>query len=766
MPSRIRLRPAHFTAPLFAALVGASIAVAQTPPALVPATELTPHCPGEAIAVSRARTQRPAAPKSTGPGARIEPIDVTSDHAIFGVDGKADVSGRVEVRQGDRSISADRVAIDSKRNSLEVEGNVTYKDPTLTVSGEAGNYSGGAAEFRGAQFEMPERPARGTAGALQLDRQGVIKLQDVMYTTCPPDSSDWQIKARSVTLNPSSQTGTSRGAQINFKGVPIIYLPYLSFPIGAARKSGFLFPSIGNSSSGGVQLTMPFYWNIAPQYDLTFEPTLYSRRGVDLGGELRYLSSINTSTLHSNFLPDDHVRGDTRSHVQLLSVTELPGDWRLRLDGANVSDVNYFEDFSQGAEGTSISFLRRLAHLSYRDEHWQAGALLRNYQTIDQQLAPLDRPYTEMPRLYGGGRWNTRFGALPLELGFDSEVVNFQRNAGVTGWRVDSEPRAQVRIDQPGYFVRTALSVRSTQYSLDDTAVGQDESPSRTLPIASIDTGLLFERPAGSHGKRRVTLEPRLLYLYVPYKNQDALPVFDTGLPDLNLVELFRTNRYVGADRLGDANQVSVGITSRLFASDSGTRYLSATLGQRLYFESPRVLLPDEIPQGRNSSDLVAQLELRAYKNWSVDFGLQWDPQQAEAGKSEVRVQYKADGTRVVNLGYRFQRDRLEQVEASGALPISTQGAKQWNAYGRVVYSLRDGKSIEQFAGFEYSSCCWGVRAVARHYVSDRTGERDTGVYLQLELKGLSNVGTAADAFLERGIRGYSSNPGNNTTSH
>jgi LPS-assembly protein len=272
------------------------------------------------------------------------------------------------------------------------------------------------------------------------------------------------------------------------------------------------------------------------------------------------------------------------------------------------------------------------------------------------------------------------------------------------------------------------------------------------LPIASVDGGLFFERASGSRGQRRITLEPRLMYVYVPYRNQSALPVFDTAEPDLNWVELFRANRYVGPDRVGDANRVSMGVTTQLFGSENGTRYLSATLGQTFYFQTPRVTLPGEPPRGSKSSDLIAQLELKAYKDWSVDLGMQWDHQDSRAEKSEVRLQYRPDSKHVVNLGYRYQRDRLEQADISAAWPI----ADRWSLYSRVLFSLRDSESIEKFAGFEYSSCCWGVRAVARNYVSRRSGERDTGIYLQLELKGLSNVGLAADAFLERAIRGYS----------
>jgi LPS-assembly protein len=244
------------------------------------------------------------------------------------------------------------------------------------------------------------------------------------------------------------------------------------------------------------------------------------------------------------------------------------------------------------------------------------------------------------------------------------------------------------------------------------------------------------------------------MYLYTPYRDQTQLPVFDTAEPELNWVELFRSNRYVGIDRISDANQLAAGVTTRLFSSTSGTRYLSATVGQTFYFNPPDVRLPDEPVRSDNTSNLIAQVELQAYKDWNVTLGTQWDHRRARAERSEIRVQYQPMPQSVVNLGYRYQRDRLEQADLSVAWPIATQ----WRAYGRVLYSLDEKQSIEQFAGFEYSSCCWRLRAVARDYVSRRSGERDRRYYLQLELKGLSSVGVAADAFLQRAIRGYSAN--------
>jgi LPS-assembly protein len=693
-----------------------------------------------------ARSLRPALQLGQG-------IEVLSDGLRVEADGAAQVQGNVELRQGDRSVRANEVQLNPNDRSVSVSGDVEYRDPELRVRGESGDFADGAAQFRGAEFEMPLQPARGSADLLSLSAAGVMRLEGVRYTTCPPGREHWGIRASSVSLDTKQRMGTARGATLDFMGVPVLKLPTISFPIGDARKSGFLFPSIGSTTRGGLQLTVPYYFNLAPNRDATLATTVYARRGINLGGEFRYLTQNSRGQLDGDLLPDDRVYNATRSRIRFENVTSLPLDWRLTIDAEDVSDAQYFEDFSQGIDGASIAFLPRLLHLSYRDPNWRLGLLARNFQTIDQELLPEDRPYTELPRLYAEGRWRLP-GVLPLEYGFTSEASGFERNVGVQGYRVDVAPQVALRYEGAGYFVRPAVAFEATQYRLTDTAPGQDRSPLRTLPLASVDAGLLFERATGSAGIRRVTLEPRLMYLYVPYRDQDQLPVFDTGEPDLNWVQLFRTNRYVGLDRIGDANQVSVGLTSQLFSSQSGTRFLAATLGQTFYFDAPRVRLPDEPPRDDDASDLIAQLELQAFRNWSADLGLQWNYGESEVERSEVRLQYRPDPGQVINAGYRFQRDRLEQADVSAAWPLSDS----WKFYGRLLYSLRDDQVIESFAGFEYGSCCWGLRVVARDYVSRRSGERDRGIYLQLELRGLSSVGMSANSFLERSIRGYSSN--------
>jgi LPS-assembly protein len=691
--------------------------------------------------------------RSVAPNPDEEQIDITSDNATVGVNGDAVLRGNVRVRQGDREIQAEDVTYNGETNALAVKGKVEYSDALVKLTGSDGQYSPTAgAQFNSAEFELKDQAARGAAQSMRMTPGGVLHLDNVTFTTCPVTDQAWRVVAGGLMLNTGDRVGSGHDARVDFKGVPILYLPWMSFPLGSQRKSGFLFPSIGHSTRSGAQAAVPFYWNVAPNADLTFEPVYYGRRGTDLSGEMRVMTQHQRTGLQYNYLPDDQLTDSDRSYVSLDHVINLPGDFRFRIDAANVGDLDYFQDFGQGPEGTSVAFVERMAQLTYRDENWRIAAEAQDHQTIFRELPEPQRPYTRVPRIvvnsdFGLGRSDW------FRYGFESEVVQFDRDVGVTGWRSDVSPMLGLDFQGPGYFFRPNVAWRYTQYDLDDVSPGQDTSLDRELPIASLDMGLLFERTAGSRATRTLTLEPRALYLYAPFRAQDNLPIFDTSLPDLNLVQLFRTNRYVGADRVSDANQVSVGVTTRLLDANDGRQFLAATIGQTFWIETPRVQLPNEIiPSDRDESDLVAQLTLTAYRDWNIDLGMQWDPQGSQAQRSQVRLQYRPADDRVANVGYRFQRGRIEQADASGTWPIG----QRWGAFARMVYSLRDDSSLERFAGLEYRSCCWKLRAVGRRYVSNRTGEQDTGFYLQLELNGLASVGSGADAFLDEAIRGYS----------
>lgn len=704
-----------------------------------------------------ARAATPTIPSLTAARAGATgPITVTTAGAEVADGGQAELKGPVTVRQGDRTLTATSATYDSANQSFDVAGNVVYHDPQLTVSGAAAQYqSGGGGRFQNADFEIPARPARGHAASIAVDADGKLELDRVDYTACPADHRDWVLHAKRIDIDQAAQQGLGRNVRLDFMSVPILYLPVISFPVGDARKSGFLFPEFGQSGRNGFGLAAPYYWNLAPNYDATLTPGYLSKRGATFGTEFRFLTDNSRGELHNDWVPHDSSAGRERDLFKFTERTDFTSRLRFDTNLSYASDTAYFEDFGQGPEGTSVTYLSRSARLTFLDSHWLLTGLAEQYQPIDAlfftTLPDGTRPYipyTRAPQLTVNGRWNEGTGP-----GFEvrGEAVNFTRDTGVQGLRYDLEPTASWTFRAPGAFLIPALGFRTTHYSLRDDP-GADTTPSFSAPIATLDTGLTFERSSGSLLQ---TFEPRALYTYIPYRDQSTLPIFDTGLPDLNLIQLFRTQRYVGGDRLGDANQLAFGATTRYVDLASGRQLLSATLGQIYYFTPPRVLLPTETTAPAKTSDIITQVDIAAYKHWNVSLGEQWDPHTQRSDLSEVRVQYKPTWDRVANLGYRYRRGLLDQVDGSFAWPI----AHSWNVYARHVYSLRDRAAIESLGGFEYQACCWRLRLVARRYVSSFTGTRDTGISLQLELNGLSSVGERADAFLGRSIRGYSATP-------
>jgi LPS-assembly protein len=713
-----------------------TVAVPSTPsPTAAPPA---PRCPMPVPLVLDA--ERPSDP---------ERIEVSSDGAEVDEAGNAQLTGQVRVRQGDRFLEAEDARYDAGRQAFEVAGAVSFRDPQLRLKGESGTWS--AAEggsFGGAEFELPARPARGSAERIALAPDGVLALEGVEYTSCPVGNRDWFLRAESIEIDQKEQLGTGRNVRLQFKGVPILYTPVISFPVGDARKTGWLFPSFGQSSRHGFEFAVPWYWNLAPNYDATLTPGVMSRRGATLGAQFRYLTSRSRGRFDADWVPSDsEADGAARHYVRFAERTDLTGRLRFDTSLANASDSLYFEDFALGPEGTSTLFLERVARLTYLDEHWRATGLVQQFQTIDRLLARDERPYARLPQVLVRGRWG---GARGPGLELRGEGVYFTRDEGVTGSRFDVEPTASWAWRRPGAFVVPALGFRATTWSLSDDGTGvADRSPTRTAPVATLDAGLVLERTAG---RRVQTLEPRVLYTYVPFREQSALPLFDTGLPTLNLVQLFRPQRYVGADRLGDANQVAVGATTRLVDAATGREVLAATLGQIYYIDPPRVQLPGEPAQTANSSDVIAQLALNTFDKWTVRLGQQWNPHDNESVRSDFRAQYAPGPGRTLGAGYRFQRGLVEQVDGTFTWPLGDA----WSLYGAHTYSLRDEQPIGSFLGVEYRACCWKVRVLGRRFVSDRTGSQDTGVSVQLELNGLSSVSESPSAFLERAVRGYS----------
>ncbi len=662
--------------------------------------------------------------------------------------GDTELAGDVAVSIDGKELHCDHLNYLAATQELKMAGTVRLEDAAVRIIGDAGNYSNSGAQLTHAQFELLQHPGRGEADAVTTVQPDVFELTNVSYTTCPKGVTDWQLRARSITLDTKTLRGVGHHTVVVFKDVPILYLPWISFPLSSARQSGFLYPTLGSSSRSGAIFSIPWYWNIAPNQDLTATPTIYTRRGVDLGAEYRLLERHGQGTLRVNYLPSDQLANMNRSWQRLDAIDDIADQWRARVNVQNVSDSHYFEDFGNGPLASSTVFLPRDLRLTRRDDVWQLGAQVLTFQTLDDQLIATDRPYSQLPRLTAVGRWQAASG---LSSDLESELIDFQRDTGTTGWRGWVQPGVGYDYVRPGFYLRPHASWNFTAYDLHDAPTA-DATPTRNLPILTLDSAVQLERSAGADDARRVTLEPRIKYVYIPYRDQSTLPVFDTDVPDPNFVSLFRDNRYVGLDRIGDANEVTMGVTTRMLQASTGQQFLSATIGQTLHFTESRVTLPDEPASTSKRSDLIADIDLTAYRHWNLHYDLAWNPELSQTEKSLLTLQYLRSGTQVINLGYRFTRGSVDQVDASSAWPVG----RHWDLYGRSVYSFLDKQFVESFAGFQYHESCWGLRFVVRDAVTNRSGSRETGWYLQLELRGLSNVGSGADSFLHGSIQGYS----------
>ena len=671
--------------------------------------------------------------------------------AVMGERPAASMSGSVVLRRGNRLAGAETARFDSVQRALKLTGGVRYEDPDsliLSDSAEFG-YDSGLIRFEGAEFEVGPDNARGEASVLEISQDGRLRLVDVGYTTCPPESNDWIIEASEIELDTRTGVGKARGVRLRFQGVPILYTPYLSFPITNARKSGVLTPEIGSTGRSGNELSIPYYWNIAENYDATLTPRLLTERGLQFGTEFRYLLKNSDGILEVEYLPDDTKFDNNRHQLRFIHQTLFASGWRNQIDFRDVSDNQYFEDLGGSLSVSSITHLNRSLAFDFFGENWSLFGRVQEFQTIDSAILPDDEPYRRLPQIYARGYWPDK--VLGLTYSLDTELVYFDRDVGVTGWRLNAAPQVALPIEKPGWFVIPAAAVDHTRYDLQNTSVGQDKQPSRTVPIVSLDTGLKFERLMKFEEQRVQTLEPRLLYVHVPHREQSGLPVFDTITPDLNLVQLYRKNRFLGVDRIADMDQLSIGVTSRIIDVNTGRELMSATIGQALYLSEQNVTLPGESPIVSDSSDYIAEIRFLVYENLNFDVGHQWGGEGGTA-QSEARLQYRPQSNKILNFAYRFRRQSLEQGDVSWSWPLS----QSWNFVGRYNYSFRDDRVLEQFYGVEFESCCWGLRLVSRRYISTRDGTRDSSFGLQLVLKGMTSVGTKADRLLERGILGYS----------
>lgn len=682
----------------------------------------------------------------------LAPTDITADYGEGVNDELYTVRGNVLILRGAQRINADQAVYDDRSGQVDAEGTVRLQQRGFIVEGESARFdlTAETGQINQARYQYLDRHAHGQARTVIRESAEITQLLNASYTTCDPGEVDWELRARRVTLDHAEAVGTARGVTLRFQNVPFLYFPYINFPLDGNRKSGLLPPTVGYSDETGLDFGQPVYWNIAPQYDATITPRILGTRGLLTQVEFRYLTPDNGGIINVEYLPNDAVFGADRGALSFQHMERIDARWRADANFNYVSDSRYLAELGGNLSSASATHLDRRLDVTYSGDYNYFLARLQDYQTIDEATPVGDRPYQRLPQLLFSGVAPSH--PLGGDYALDAELTRFEREQSVTGTRISLHPSIAWPVERLGYFFIPKAGLRYTGYRLDEVGPGTADAPQHSVPVYSLDGGLYLERDIEFRGRPFLhTLEPRLFYLRIPFRDQTDFPVFDTSAFDFSFSQLFRDNRFTGPDRLSDANQLSAGVTSRLLDRGDGREWLRAALGQIYYFEAPRVGLPGVPLPSRGESDLVGELSTRLTARWTASGSLQWNPDADETERAAVQFRYQGERQQLFNAGYRFRRDELDQTDLSLLWPLR----QRWQFIGRWNYSHRDQRVLETLAGLQYDSCCWAFRATTRRYVNTVSGDNNQALYLQLELKGLANIGNSVEDVLEHGILGY-----------
>lgn len=709
-------------------------------------------------ATARAETEAPPQPE---PGATA----VTADR----ISGRSDVEtigdGNAEFRRDDTTITADRLIYRHLEDEAEADGNVRFQRGEDFISGDhlrlrvqdnLGAFEQPHFSFQKPQPEPkpgqpPQRPLIGSGDAerMEFEGEGLYRLTRSTFSTCSPNR-DWYVAADQITLDYNREVGEADSATVVFKDTAIFYWPSLSFALNNQRKSGFLSPSYGTTSTSGVTLLVPWYWNIAPNMDAVIAPRILTRRGTQLNSEFRYLDHAYRGETRLEYLPSDRLTGtDRHAYAIKHSHSLYPGlNADINLNG--VSDDTYFDDLSSRVAMVSQANLVRQGVLSYGGGWWGASLMAQRFQTLQDPDAPVAIPYYRLPQF----KLTALRPDLPggFHLGFSGEYVDFHHPTLLTGQRAMYYPQLSLPMQTAAFFLTPKIGYHVTRYQLDrDAGSTEPTTLSREVPIMSVDSGLVFEREAQWFGRSLTqTAEPRLFYVKIPGRDQSDIPVFDSALADFNFAQIFSENRYGGADRIGDASQLTAALVSRLIDPDNGAELVRAAVGQRFYFEDQQVTLPGETPRTNRKTDILAAFSGRILPRVHLDTGWQYSQYLDRTIRFNIGARYQPEFGKVLNVGYRYTRELVDQVDISGQWPIGGG----WYGVARYNYSFTDNRLVEGVAGVEYDAGCWVARIVA-HRLATTADKTSTTLFFQLELNGLARIGSNPIDILKRNITGY-----------
>ncbi|MDA8107786.1 MAG: LPS-assembly protein LptD [Betaproteobacteria bacterium] len=695
-----------------------------------------------------------AAPGAKGPIT----IDARSIEGISGIEVTA--RGDVVLKRDDTTIFSDYLKLNQEFGRVDAQGGVRLVRGADRFFGPGLRYDtrNDTGEIDDAHYVVVrERTARGAAKRVDFLGPNHVLLHDATYTTCRPEKDDWWIEARELDLNYNTEVGIAHGGKLEFLGHTIAATPYASFPLTNARKTGFLAPSFGHNTRRGFEVALPFYWNIAPEQDLTLTPDYMTKRGAELRSDYRFLGRTYSGEARLEYLPHDNVLNERRYGMSVQAQDQITPNLFGQVNLNKVSDSQYFVDLSSNVSSTSVGVLQRLGALSYSGSMFGLGYSLQtqvqNFQTLQDPLAPIVPPYNRTPQIDFSTGKNDIAGRFDLSV--PAQYARFTHPTLVEGARFSLNPRVAMPYLAAGYYVTPKIGLHYASYALTNTAPLQPRQPSVSVPWFSLDSGLVFQRGLSWFGEDVTqTLEPRLFYVYAPYRNQDQIPLFDTGVPDFNFAQIFTENRFVGGDRFGDADEVTLALTSRLLTS-GGQEALRAMVGQRYYFRHDRVgLTASSPPSDYGSSALLGSLGGRVFRHWTFDTTAEYDPHLKQMQRYSASLQFAPQIAKVLNLSYQFDRTQppeIRQVDLSGQWPVKPG----WYAIGRWNYSFANGRLLEGLAGLEYNAGCWVVRGLVQRLQAAAQTTSNT-ILFQIQFNGLGQLGTSDVVnFLKRDIPGY-----------
>ncbi len=709
---------------------------------------------------------KPAKKAASRSAQEDEPVIINADRIDGVVDKEATAEGNVDLRYETTRIQAQWMRYIFDSEDVEARGSVRLERDGDVITGPGLKYrvKDSTGVFERPEYTLAPRPrpgllpvsGRGRADKAELQGENKMHLLNTFFTTCSPGNEDWYLQLGELNLDYDRETGVARKARIVFKGVSIMRVPYLDFSLNNQRKSGLLAPMVGSTGTSGLEITTPYYFNIAPNRDLTLSPRYLQKRGLQLGAEYRYLEPKYFGDFKMEVLPNDRTANMTRSTVALQHTYSDPS---LNLNGGlnlnRASDDNYFRDLSSRINIVSQTNLVREGFLTYHGNWWESGTWfatgrVQGVQILQDAARDIAVPYGRAPQFTLNA---SRLDVHGLDFNFAGEYADFRHPTSVLGQRTTLYPSLALPVVGAGGFFTARVGLHSTHYLLDRVSTGTPDTIIRTLPILSLDSGATFERNTEWRGQSLIqTLEPRAFYVAIPYRNQSQIPLFDTALSDFNYAQIFSENAFAGGDRINDANQLTLAMTSRLLSATTGQEAVKATLGQRYYFEDQRVTLDaTSVPRTYHSSDWIAALSGHVAPKWTVDSALQYDQRNARPDRVAIGTRYQPEPLKTLNLSYRYLRDQLQQADVSGQWPMGGG----WYGVGRFNYSLPDRRIVEGLAGFEYNGGCWIARAVLQRFASTAGGSTNA-LFVQLELNGFSRFGSNPLEALKRNIPGYS----------